>query len=341
MQRRRFGDFSPRSGRRAGRRVGLALWVLGAAGCHSAAQVTPGSPRGLAEVPSPPGPPQLVCYADDGQLVVAAADGQHPVALRAQPPAELVALAVATGNLVGVSQGKVWSLLEGGTNAGRHWQQVARWDPAQWSAEPLRAASYGPSAVVWMRGNDPGTVPAALEVTAQGQVIKEAVQVVERSRGGIWQSSHAAIGPLDKSFPEALRLLVAQVRMSGQDAREQLLHSERSPWGGRLVAPNLGIELRGDWPDAPLFYIGASPDAPPVPLQYDGEPLFFRGLIGYGATAQLYVDGRFAKRGRGLLVVAPPGSPGQGNSKGRKPLEARLVKGLRPPCAVVNADWHE
>ena len=62
----------------------------------------------------------------------------------------------------------------------------------------------------------------------------------------------APVGPYDRSFPAALRLLVAQVRMSGSQAREELLHSERSPWGGRLVAPNLGLELRGDWPDALL-----------------------------------------------------------------------------------------
>jgi hypothetical protein len=128
--------------------------------------------------------------------------------------------------------------------------------------------------------------------------------------------------------------------MSGAPARAELLHSERSPWGGRLVAPNLGLELRGDWPDAPLYYVGAAPDAPPVPLQYKSEPLLFRGLIGYGASARLYLDGRFSALGKGVLVVEGPGSPGQGG-KGRRPLEAQVVSGLRPPCAVVYADWRE
>ena len=282
-----------------------------------------------------------MCYAATGELVAATADGRRQVALRVQPPAELVALAAADGTLVGASPGKVWTLARG-DGAARRWYQVARWEPLKWGLEPLRAASYGKSAVVWMRGNDPGTVPAALEVTAAGQVIKETVRVAEQSLGGIWQSSGAPPGPYDRSFPEPLRLLIREVRMSGQFSREELLHSERSPWGGRVVAPDLGLPPSGDWPEAPLFYLGAARDAAPVPLQYEGEPLRYRGLIGYGAASQLYLDGRFSTLGQGVLVVAPPGSPGQGGSgKQGRPLEARVVPGLRPPCAIVGADWHE
>ncbi len=281
-----------------------------------------------------------MCYTEKGTLVSAAAQGQGQTALRVQPPQELSVLAAAAGTLVGAGHGKLWVLL--GTGEARHWQQVARWDPEQWNEEPLRAASYGKSAVVWMRGRTPATVPAALEVTAQGQVIKEAVAVAELSLGGIWQSSHAPAGAYDLSFPEPLRFLVREARMLGPLAREELLHSERSPWGGRLTAPDLALPLRGDWPDAPLFYVGTTRDAAPVPLEYRGEPLLHRGLIGYGATAQLYFDGRFSGRRAGLLVIAPPGSSGQSTSRlSDRALKAQVVPGLRPPCAIVNPDWQD
>lgn len=327
-------------------RCGASRWGLGTALSFQLLLCLAGCPAPLSSTTPAPGsaadgPPQLVCYAATGELVAATADGRRQVALRVQPPAELVALAAADGTLVGASPGKVWALARGDA-ATRRWYQVARWEPLKWSPEPLRAASYGKSAVVWMRGNDPGTVPAALEVTAAGQVIKEAVSVAEQSLGGIWQSSGAPLGPYDLSFPEPLRLLIREVRMSGQFSREELFHSERSPWGGRLVAPNLGLPSSGDWPEAPLFYLGIARDTVPVPLQYQGEPLRYRGLIGYGAAAQLYLDGRFSALGQGVLVVAPPGSPGQsGSSKQGRPLEARVVPGLRPPCAIVGADWHE
>jgi hypothetical protein len=272
--------------------------------------------------------------------VVAAEGGQNPEALRLQPPEELLALASAAGTLVGASSGKLWVLISG-PDGSRRWQKAARWDPGPWSAQPLRAASYGQSAVVWMRGKTPGTVAAALEVTAQGQVIQQEVSVLLRSLGGIWQSSHAPAGRYDPSFPEPVRLLVAQVRMSGALSREELLHSERSPWGGRLVAPELGSEPRDGWRSAPLLYVGASSTSP-VPLEYADEPLLFGGLIGYGAASQLYVDGRWSRRGAGVLVVDPPGSRGQGGGGQRgRPLRARLVPGLRPPCAIVGSDWHE
>lgn len=321
----------------------LCALFLSAGGCAASGSLTPGAGTGQAGAGGSEagvgGPPQLVCYSEQGELVAAAADGRRQVALRVQPPLPLTALASATGTLVGAGRGRLFVLL--GTGADRHWQQVARWDPAQWSPEPLRATSYGNSAVVWMRGRDPGTVLAALEVTAQGQVIKEAVPVAEQSLGGRWQSSHAPAGPYDPSFPEPLRLLTREVRMITPLAREELLHSERSPWGGRLTAPNLALPQRGDFPDAPLFYVGTASDATPVPLEYDGEPLLYRGLIGYGAGAQLYFDGRFSRRGLGLLVIAPPGSTGQGGGRSAKPLKARLIPGLRPPCAVISADWHD
>ncbi len=329
MLRRRFESW--------GQRSGLVLYAL--AGCATTT-IPPDEPP-TSSAATPAGPPQLVCYAADGKLVVADAAGQRLGELRAQPPANLVTLAVARGTLVGASPGQVWALLPSGTAPEPAWHQVARWNPTRWSAEPLRAATYGRAALVWMRGNDPGTIPAALEVTAQGQAVEESLQVVENRLGGPWQSSHAPTGPLDRSFPAALRLLVAQVRVTGQLAREELLHSEASPWGGRLVAPNLGLEPRGSWPEAPLFYLGAAPGSPPVPLQYKDEPLMFRSLIGYGATTQLYLDGSATRVGPRLLVVPPPGSPGQGKTNGRKPLEARVVPTMRLPCAVVPPDWHE
>ena len=219
---------------------------------------------------------------------------------------------------------------------------MAQWDKAQWSELPVRAASYGKSALVWMRGNDSGTVPSALEVTAQGQVIQLEVQAAQRSQGGIWQSSYVPTLRVSTQFPPGLKLLVAQVRMGGQPAKERLLHAERSPWGGRLVAPDLGA-MSGDWPDAPLYYVTdaaeeavAMTETPPVPIQYKGQPVQFRGLFGYGGAGQLYLDGRFTQAQEGVVVVDPPR---RGDGKRKTPLEGVLLPGLQPPCAIVPSDW--
>jgi hypothetical protein len=314
--------------------------VWGVLACALLGCPAPGARDAVIAV-GPAGPPQLVCADDHGALVVADAQGRQRGPLRIQPPLALSALASAGPTLVGAGQGRVLVYVQ--RDGQWRWHQAARWEPAQWASEPLRAASYGESAVVWMRGRAPGSVAAALEVTAQGQVIEEAVAVAERSLGGVWQSSHAPAGPYDPGFPDALRLLVAQVRVGGQlGAREEVLHSERSPWGGRLAAPDFGNPPEDGWPSSSLYYVGAAPGAPPVPLEYAGEPLGFRGLIGYGDSSQLYLDGQKAKRGDGLLVVNPPGSPAEGDSGKRKgPLRARLVPGLHPPCAVIGAGWHE
>ena len=118
-------------------------------------------------------------------------------------------MALADRVLVGSGAGKIYAL------RGGQWQQVAQWDKAQWSELPVRAASYGKSALVWMCGNDPGTVPGALEVTAQGQVIQLEVQAAQRSQGGIWQSSYVPALRVSTQFPSGLKLLVAQVRGHG------------------------------------------------------------------------------------------------------------------------------
>ena len=319
-------------------RVG-ALLVAGAWGLGSGSGcVTSGSvavPAETAAVATPMGPPQLVC-SDGRQLVLASADGGGRIPLSPQPPEPLSTLALADRVLVGSGAGKIYAL------RGGQWQQVAQWDKAQWSELPVRAASYGKSALVWMRGNDSGTVPSALEVTAQGQVIQLEVQAAQRSQGGIWQSSYVPALRVSTQFPSGLKLLVAQVRMGGQAAKERLLHAERSPWGGRLVAPDLGA-MSGDWPDAPLYYVtDAAEDAvamtetPPVPIQYKGQPVQFRGLFGYGGAGQLYLDGRFTEAQEGVVVVDPPR---RGDGKRKTPLEGVLLPGLQPPCAIVPSDW--
>ena len=82
-----------------------------------------------------------------------------------------------------------------------------------------------------------------------------------------------------------------------------------------MVAPDLGA-MSGDWPDAPLYYVTdaaeeavAMTETPPVPIQYKGQPVQFRGLFGYGGAGQLYLDGRFTEAQEGVVVVDPPKLP--------------------------------
>lgn len=320
--------FGPVFGRLVGALAAAALLGGGCATAGTAGSIGPVARAGGGQADAP----QLVCTNASG-LVFARADGSGQQLVAPQPPEPLAGLAMADQLLVGAGSGTVYGYYgrEGG------WRALGRFGGDGVGTQPLRVATYRTSAIVWLRGDDPGTVPRALEVTPQGQVIEHAVDVAQRQFGAIWQSSNAPLGKPSEDFPPKLKLQVAEARMLNTDASATLVHAELSSWGGRLVAPNIA-PIVGDWPDEPLFYVGEPPEDTPIQLTYKGEPLTHRGLIGYGPNAELLFDATFAGQPRGgILVVRPPrGGSFLGKSIDIKPLPA---PGLQAPCAFLPAGY--
>lgn len=289
------------------------------AGCARSTQVSTELP---STVPAAGGGPEaLICYAARS-LVYVTADGRVTRPLRPQPPEDLVGLAQVGDLLVGAGQGTVYGY-RGGT-----WDLLARFGPPEHSAVPVRVAAYRDRALVWLRALKSNAVPAALSVDAQAAISVYPAEAARRSVGELWQGAGTPDGAPSSGFPPALRLLLAEVRMSGQAPKDRLVHSEPSWWGGHLVAPDLGGG--GEWTQAPLFLLRDPERGPPVPLVYDEQPIVVRALIGYGGDQSLYLDGRFSSARRGVLRVRPPH---------RQPRRGRLVAeplpGLSAPCAVL------
>jgi hypothetical protein len=297
----------------------LALAVLVSSGGCVRGQAQPEPPSLLPSTGG--GPEVLVCYAERA-LVYVTADGRVTRPLSPQPPEDLHALGSIGPILVGAGQGTIYAYRRGA------WDLLARFGPPDYASTPVRVGSYRERALVWMRGLDAGTVPAAFSIDAQAAVSLYPVDAAQRSVGAIWQSAGVPDGPVSSGFPPAMRLFVAQVRMSGEDAKERLVHAERSWWGGILVAPDLGG--RGDWPTAPLLLLRDPERGTPVPLLYEDAPITLRGLIGYAGDQYLYIDGRFSSLGRGLLRVRPPH-----RQPSRDRLVAERLPGLSAPCAVL------
>lgn len=297
----------------------FCLAVLMSSGGCLRGQVQPEPP---SLQPAASGAPEaLVCYAERA-LVYATAEGRVTRPLSPQPPEDLHGLASIGPLLVGAGQGTIYALRNGS------WDLLARFGPPNYASTPIRVAGYRERVLVWMRGLEGGTVPAAFSVDPQAAVSLYPVDAAQRSVGAIWQSAGVPDGPVSTGFPPAMKLFVAQVRMSGEDAKERLVHAERSWWGGLLVAPDLGG--RGDWPNAPLFLLRDPERGTPVPLLYDDGPLTVRGLIGYGSDQSLYIDGRFSPLGQGLLRVPPPH-----RQRSRDRQVAERLPGLSAPCALL------
>ncbi|MFO0576184.1 MAG: hypothetical protein U1A78_19445 [Polyangia bacterium] len=302
------------------RRWAVVVLLAGlAAACARSTQVPDELPSTLPAAGG--GPEALVCYAARS-LVYVTADGRVTRPLAPQPPEDLVGLARVGELLIGAGQGTVYAYRGGA------WDLLARFGPPEHSVVPVRVAAYRDRVLVWLRALKSNAVPAALSVDAQAAVSVYPAEAARRSVGELWQGAGIPEGPPSPGFPPALRLLLAEVRMSGQYPKERLVHGEPSWWGGQLVAPDLGGG--GEWTQAPLFLLRDPERGPPVPLVYDEQPIVVRALIGYGGDQSLYLDGRFSSAKRGVLRVLPPH-----RQRRRDQLAAQPLPGLSAPCAVL------
>src|SRR6267154_6651602 len=138
---------------------------------------------------------RLVCSADE-KLVVVSPDTGAKTALEPQPPAAPVALGVAGDTLVGVAaSGAVMQLREG------QWREVTKLGGNGTQKRPLRIDSRYPQwATIWLRGNDPGTIPGAVGVSAKGEV-RRYNSADARKMGQPFRAAPRALGEADAALP--------------------------------------------------------------------------------------------------------------------------------------------
>lgn len=247
---------------------------------------------------------RLVCSVDE-QLVVVASETGARKPVDQQPPEPAVALGTAGGTLVGVSSsGAVLQLRDG------QWREATRLGGKGTQDRPLRIDSRYPQwATIWLRGDDPGTIPGAVGVSAKGEV-RRYNSADARKMGQPFRAAPRALGEADAALPPAL----AKPRAGGPP--KELVFNEPSPWGGRLVAAAGSAE--GDLPSGPLVHVGA--DGKARELAFEGQKLDFKGAVGYGPGQVLLIDGAAAGAGRRVLLASPDG-------------RVRAVRGVEPPCA--------
>lgn len=240
---------------------------------------------------------RLVCSADE-QLVTVAPESGARKPIEPQPPAPAVALGAAGDTLVAVSSsGAVVQLRDG------QWREVTRLGGGGTQKRPLRIDSRYPQwATIWLRGDDPGSVPGAVGVSAKGEVRK-------------YNSADARkMGLPFRAAPRSLGEGPGASRGAGGGGAE-LAFDEPSPWGGRLVAARQPAE--GDLPSGALAYV--APDGKKRDLAFEGQKLDFKGAVAYGPGQLLLIDGAAAGIGRRVLLASPDGA-------------VRALPGVEPPC---------
>src|SRR5436190_4948047 len=167
---------------------------------------------------------RLACTADEQVVQVAPETGaKKPIEPR--PPAAPVALGAAGDTLVAVSASGSVLQLRGG-----QWREVTRIGGEGIQKRPLRIDSRYPQwATIWLRGDDPGTIPGAVGVSAKGEV-RRYNTADARKLGEPFRAAPRALGQAEAGIPAGLTA-------SGKGgAPKELAFNEPSPWGGRLVA---------------------------------------------------------------------------------------------------------
>src|SRR6267143_2311158 len=247
---------------------------------------------------------RLVCSVDE-QLVVVASETGARKPVDQQPPEPAVALGTAGDTLVGVSSsGAVLQLRDG------QWREATRLGGKGTQDRPLRIDSRYPQwATIWLRGDDPGTIPGAVGVSAKGEVRRYNFEDADKM-GVPFRAAPRTLGEADRAIPKALAKPV------DGGPRPELLFNEPSPWGGRLVAP--AGEPEGDLPSGPLVHVGK--DGKTRELTFEGQKLDFKGAAAYGPGQLLLIDGEAAGIGRRVLLASPDG-------------RVREIPGVQPPCA--------
>jgi hypothetical protein len=256
----------------------------------------------LAAAPVPDA--RLVCSADE-QLVVISPETGAKKPVEPQPPAPAVVLGAAGDTLVAASTaGSVMQLREG------KWREVTRIGGDGVQTRPLRIDSRYPQwATIWLRGDDPGTIPGAVGVSAKGEV-RRYNSADARKMGPPFRTAPRALGEADPAVPKGL------AKPGEGGSPPELVFNEPSPWGGRLVARSQPGE--GDLPSGPLVHVGK--DGTLHELSFEGHKLDFTGLVGYGPGQVLLIDGAAAGAGRRALLASPDG-------------RVRAVARVEPPCA--------
>ena len=247
---------------------------------------------------------RLACTADEQVVQVAPETGaKKPIEPR--PPAAPVALGVAGDTLVAVSaSGSVLQLRAG------QWREVTRIGGEGIQKRPLRIDSRYPQwATIWLRGDDPGTIPGAVGVSAKGEV-RRYNSADARKLGPPFRAALHSQGEADAGIPRAL------AKSSDGGPAPELVFNEPSPWGGRLLA--LSRQGEGDLPSGSLAHVGA--DGNVRELAFEGHPLDFKGAAAYGPGQLLLIDGAAAGAGRRALLASPDGG-------------IRAIPGVEPPCA--------
>ena len=246
----------------------------------------------------------LVCTADE-QVVQVAPEAGAKKPIEPQPPAAPVALGAAGDTLVAVSASGSVLQLRGG-----QWREVTRIGGEGIQKRPLRIDSRYPQwATIWLRGDDPGTIPGALGVSVKGEVRRyNSADALKMGRP--FRAALHSQGQADASIPAALG------KPSDGGPAAELVFNEPSPWGGRLLA--LSRQGEGDLPSGSLVHVGTGGKA--RELAFEGEPLDFKGAVGYGPGQLLLIDGAAAGAGRRALLASPDGS-------------VRALPGVEPPCA--------
>ncbi len=247
---------------------------------------------------------RLVCSADERLVLVAPETGARKP-IEQQPPEPAVALGAAGDTLVGVSSsGAVVQFRDG------QWREVTRLGGKGTQDTPLRIDSRYPQwATIWLRGDDPGTIPGALGVSAKGEMRKYN-SADSRKMGEPFRAAPRALGQAEAGVPPSLN----GSRKPGPP--KALVFNEPSPWGGRLVAP--AGEPEGDFPSGTLVYVGK--DGKTRELTFEGQKLDFKGAAAYGPGQLLLIDGGDAGVGQRVLLASPDG-------------RVRAVPGVQPPCA--------
>jgi hypothetical protein len=247
---------------------------------------------------------RLVCSMDEKLVVLTSLTGAKKP-LEPQPPKPPVALAPAGDTLVGVSaDGAVMQLREG------QWRELTKLGDEKSSKRPLRMDSrYGQGALIWLRGNDPGTIPGVVGVTPKGE-IRRYDSAAARKIGNPFRAAPRSLGEADMRVPPG-------VGAADGGPAPELVFNEPSPWGGRLVA---GAAKRGegDLPAGPLMHFIPSQNKT-VKLTFEGHDLDFKGAVAYGPGEVLLIDGAAAGVGRRVLIAGSDGN-------------VRAVPGVEPPC---------
>ena len=150
----------------------------------------------LAAGPAPDA--RLVCSADEKLVVVAPDTGaKKPVA--PQPSEAPVALGAAGDTLVAVSESGAVSQLRDG-----QWREVTKLGGKDSQNRPLRIDSRYPQwATIWLRGNDPGTIPGAVGVSAKGELRR--YNTADAGKMGLpFRVAPRSLGEADKAVPKGL-----------------------------------------------------------------------------------------------------------------------------------------